>query len=105
MLIEIDEEDLGTLCICAVRYCQGRRTYMPDLVRSIVRPMLGKLSNKDIYVLIEDCKFQERCGLYGDELIDKPDWIKWKSELEHEYERRKEEEYDNRNRRGDKRTD
>lgn len=84
----MNTDDLGTLCICAIRYCQGRRTYMPDLVRSIVRPLLRELSDRDIYVMIDDCDFQDRCNLYGDELIDKPGWIEWKKELLNEKKRR-----------------
>ena len=74
--VDFAPQDLGTLCICAIRYCMGRQTYMPDLVRGIVRPLLPKLSDKDIGVLHDDCLFQERMLLWGDEQIDKPGWIK-----------------------------
>ena len=85
----IDREKLGVLCICALRYCQGRETYMPDLVRGIVRPYLKAVTDKDLGVMIEDCAFQERMNLYGDERIDKPGWIRWAEELKAEQERRK----------------
>ena len=88
MKIDISQEDFGTLCICAIRYCHGRQTYMPSLVRSIVRPHLSELSDKDINVMIDDCGFQERMNLYGDERIDKPNWIKWDLELRKEWARR-----------------
>ena len=84
----LDKDDFGTLAICAVRYCQGRQTYMPDLVRSIVRPRLKELSDEDLSVMIEDCHFQERTNLYGDERIDKPGWMRWKADLISEKERR-----------------
>ena len=87
--LEID--DFGTLAICAIRYCYGRQTYMPDLVRGIIRPHLRELSDKDLTVMIEDCDFQERMHLYGDERIDKPGWLKWKAELIAEKERRTDE--------------
>ena len=86
--MNIDEENLGTLCICAIRYCQGRQTYMPDLVRSIVRPLLPKLTDKTIHVMAEDCESQKEMELYGDENIDKPGWLKWEQELQKEKERR-----------------
>lgn len=35
-----------------------------------------------------ECDFQERCDLYGDERIDKPGWLKWKADLMKENERR-----------------
>ena len=81
MKIEISQEDFGTLCICAIRYCHGRQTYMPSLVRSIVRPHLSEFSDKDLAVMIDDCGFQGRMNLYGDERIDKPGWLKWYEEL------------------------
>lgn len=85
-LIEFDmlQDDIGTLCICALRYAMGRQTYMPGLVRDIVRTLLPKLSYKDICVLVEDCVFQSRMNLYGDEYIDKPGWIEWKNEVKAE---------------------
>ena len=86
-----EQDDFGTLAICAIRYCHGRQTCMPDLVRSIVRPHLKELSDKDLNVMIDDCDFQERMHLYGDERIDKPGWLKWKDELIAEKERRTDE--------------
>ena len=88
MIKNITQEDFGTLAICATRYCQGRQTYMPDLVRGIIAPHLPDLSDKDLGVMIEDCDFQERYHLYGDERIDKPGWIRWKELLMAEKERR-----------------
>lgn len=62
---------------------------MPDIVRSIVRPRLKDLEDGCIKIMLDDCDFQERFELYGDEKIDKPDWIKWKNELQEEYDRRR----------------
>ena len=84
----LDLQDLGTLCICALRYCHGRQTYMPSMVRDIVRPLLPLLSDKDIGVMVNDCDFQRRMELYGDEHIDKPGWLKWEQELIAEQARR-----------------
>ena len=86
---KLDQDDFGTLCICAIRYCQGRRTYMPSLMRDIIRPHLKELSDKDLGVMIDDCGFQRRFHLYGDPMIDKPGWIEWEQELLKERERRK----------------
>ena len=90
-MIKLQIEDFSSLAICAIRYCHGRMTYMPDLVRNIIRPHLKELSDKDLNVMIEDCDFQERMQLYGDERIDKPGWLRWKSELIEERERRTDE--------------
>ena len=83
----ISQEDFGTLCICALRYCHGRRTYMPSLVQEIVDGHLKELSDKDIKVMVEDCQFQRRMDLYGDE-CDKVDWLKWEQKVKDEFERR-----------------
>ena len=87
-MIKLQEENFATLAICAIRYCQGRQTYMPDLVREIIRPHLKEIDDKDLAVMIDDCRFQRSMNLYGDEHIDKPDWLKWEETLLKEKERR-----------------
>lgn len=89
MKIDISQDNFGTLCIDAIRYCMGRQTYMPDLVRSIVRPLLPKIADRELSVMIEDCGFQRRMNIYGDEKIDKPGWLEWEQVLLKEKERRK----------------
>ena len=88
-MIIIDQDDLGVLCVCAIRYCHGRETYMPGLVQTIVRKHLSELSNRDVSVMLRDCEFQREMKLWGDERIDKPGWIKWEETLKEEAERRK----------------
>ena len=90
MSIKISEEQLGILAICALRYCQGRRTYMPSLVQQIVGSHLSELRDKDINVMVEDCQFQRKMNLYGDN-CDKVDWLKWEERVIAESRRRKEE--------------
>lgn len=84
----IDNDDFGTIAICAIRYCQGRQTYMPSLVQRILKPFLPRLSDKDLAVMLDDCEHQRKFNLYGDPVIDKPDWLKWKEALEAEKKRR-----------------
>lgn len=88
MVKNVTAEDFGTLAICAIRYCQGRQTYMFDLVSSIIAPHLHDISDKDLGVMIEDCEFQERMDLFGDKRIDMPGWIRWRELLEAEKQRR-----------------
>jgi len=88
MKINIPQDDFGTLCICATRYCRGRQTYMPSLVQGICEAHLMEFSDKTLNVMIEDCDFQERMHLYGDECIDKPDWLRWQGALLAEKKRR-----------------
>lgn len=92
MKVDISQDSFGTLCICALRYCQGRQTYMPGLVRGIARAHLSEISDNDLAVMLNDCRDQEKMpGLYGDPLIDKPGWLKFRADLEAEQERRKHE--------------
>lgn len=89
MKISIDSEKFGLLCVCAIRYCQGRKTYMPDLVRRIVEPYLPKLEDRDIGVMLADCDFQLDMNLYGNDRIDKPAWLEWEKKIKAEAERRR----------------
>lgn len=86
--VTLKMDDFATLCICAIRYCHGRQTYMPDLVRSIVKPYISLFDNNDITVMLDDCDFQRRFNLYGDDRIDKPGWIDWEQFLAEELNRR-----------------
>ena len=89
--INISQDDFGTLCICAIRYCQGRQTYMPSLVQGICREHFKELSDRDILVTLDDCRFQKQMDLYGDPNIDKPNWLRWKEDLLAEQKRRQRE--------------
>ena len=87
MKIEIRQEDFATICICAIRYCHGRKTYMPSLVMEIVGRHLSELSDRDIKVMYDDCRFMNLSD-YGDEVIDKPNWLLWEKKLKEEVGRR-----------------
>lgn len=86
--IKTEQLDLDALCICAVRYCQGRETYMPGLIREIVIRYLDRLSDKAVNALLLDAKAQADCGMYGNDRIDKPGWLEFKRKLEEEKRRR-----------------
>ena len=75
--LEVDDQDFGTICICALRYSMGRQTYMPSLVRDFIRPLLPKICSKSLLVMINDCEEQARCGNYGHPDIDRPGWVEW----------------------------
>lgn len=72
-MIDISKEDFGTLCVCALRYCHGRQTYMPGLVQEIVSTHFGDLTDKDLKVIADDERFQREMNLWGDK-CDKVDW-------------------------------
>ena len=90
MIVDISEQDFGTICICAIRYCQGRQSYMPSLVQRIVKEHLSCISDNTLRVMAEDCKFQKNMDLYGDDMIDKPGWIAWEEMIREEIRKREE---------------
>ena len=73
MTIDISQDDFGTLCICALRYCHGRRTYMPSLVQTIVMRHFKDLADRDLKVIADDERFQSDMSLWGD-TCDEVDW-------------------------------
>lgn len=80
-MIDISQEDFGTLCVCALRYCHGRRTYMPTLVQEIVQSHFKDLSEKDLKVIADDERFQTEYNLWGDG-CDLTAWMKFYRALE-----------------------
>ena len=87
-MVKVDPEDFGTLCICAIRYCFGRQTYMPSMVQDIVLQHLHEIRDGDLKILLEDCVFQRNMDLYGDPTIDKPGWLRFWEKVKAEAERR-----------------
>ena len=50
-----DSEYFRSVLICAVRYCLGRRTYMPgDVTGWIMSQCSGVMTKKDLYVMRRD---------------------------------------------------
>jgi hypothetical protein len=74
-MIDISKEDFGTLCICALRYCYGRRTYMPSLVQEIVSEHFRDLDNGSLVVIANDEAYQRGADLWG----DKYDKVRWEN--------------------------
>ena len=88
--VKFTPEEFGRLAVCAIRYCQGRQTYMPSLIISTLKPHIAELTDKDLQVMINDCDYQAQLDLYGSETIDKPGWLEWKDILIQEQKRREE---------------
>ena len=89
MKTTISKEDFGLLCVCAIRYCMGRETYMPELIQGIVKENLKNITDKDLGVMISDCEWQKDVGMYGDPYMDKPGWQLFAKKLKEEQERRR----------------
>ena len=83
--MKIDNDDFGILAVCSIRYCRGRQTYMPRLVRGIVKAHLSEISDKDLQVLINDCGY----ALKWEDELEPKEWAEWKNMLIAEQNRRK----------------
>lgn len=65
------DDDFGAVLNCAVRYCLGRRTYMPQLVTGYIVPLLPCLSYRTLAVFLQDI---DSADDLGDPNIDEPKW-------------------------------
>lgn len=60
-------DHFGAVCNCAVRYCLGRRTYMPSLVCGYITPFLPEMSDNTLACFERDIAERKRTGFdYGD---------------------------------------
>lgn len=89
MINIFNTDDFCLVCICAVRYCLGRRTYMPWSVMSFIKQFLPALSDNTLYVMARDIAEADNLG---DAEIDAPMWAAFLAEIEKEWKRRKSDE-------------
>lgn len=82
-------KDFGFVCICAVRYCLGRRTYTPGAVTGFIKTFLPALDDNTLYVMARDITEADDLG---DAEIDAPMWAEFLAEIEKERKRRKNDE-------------
>lgn len=86
-IIELNREDYGSLCICAVRYCLGRKTYLPSNIQRIISSTIGYLTDKDLQVIQSDIKKHggptRDVDAYGD-YTDYKDWCNFLNTVESE---------------------
>lgn len=87
----ISKHDFGLVAICAIRYCHGRKSYMPSLIQNICKEHIQDFTDKDLQVMLNDCDEQKRISNYGDDVIDRPGWLRWHQILLEERERRRHE--------------
>lgn len=78
--IPANSADLGSVFICAVRYCLGRATYMPHLVIDFITPYVPHLENRTLSVLIRDIRDAKSYGMD----CDKTAWTAFLKRLEEE---------------------
>ena len=79
-------DEFGAVLNCAVRYCIGRRTYMPKLVVDVIRPLLPALTGKTLWCFERDIEGADNYGADYDE----EEWMQFLSEVKAEIARRNE---------------
>lgn len=66
-MVDPANDDFGAVCNCAVRYCLGRRSYMPSLVCGYIIPLLPELTDKTLDCFERDIAERKRTGFdFGD---------------------------------------
>ena len=66
-MVEPTSDDFGAICNCTVRYCLGRRSYMPSLVCGYITPLLPELTDKTLDCFERDIAERKRTGFdFGD---------------------------------------
>lgn len=78
--------DFSTICVCAVRYALGRRTYMPRLVQDFIAANIDMVDSNGIACMIRDIRDYggvgtHRPSAYGD-LHDYENWMSFLYKLE-----------------------
>lgn len=80
MAIPYGDDEFGAVLNCAIRYCIGRRTYMPDLVTDwIRRNCKGALNIRTVFAMLRDIAEAGPDGLGAE--CDVETWRRFEKEL------------------------
>lgn len=82
--IDARDDNFGAVLNCAVRYSLGRRSYMPYLVISFIKPLVPELSTKTLWAIRADINSAHKFDGLGDPQIDAPMWIALRDEVQKE---------------------
>lgn len=82
-MIDPRNDDFGAICNCAIRYCLGRRTYMPTIVIGFITPYLPVVSDKTLWCFERDIEEHGKLGL---------DWMRFLKAVKDEIAKREQEE-------------
>lgn len=82
-------DGFGAVCNCAVRYCFGRRSYMPSLVCGYITPLLPELTDKTLACFERDIAERKRTGFDFGDSCDYETWDAFYNAVCKEIERRK----------------
>lgn len=88
-LIDPANDDFGAVCNCAVRYCLGRRSYMPSLVCGYITSLLTELTDRTLDCFERDIAERKRAGFDFGDSCDYETWDAFYKAVCREIERRK----------------
>lgn len=91
-MVDPASDDFGSVCNCAVRYCLGRRSYMPSFVCGYITPILPKLTDKTLDCFERDIAERKRTGFDFGDSCDYETWDTFYKAVCNEIERRKSDE-------------
>lgn len=83
-------DDFGAVCDCAVRYCLGRRSYMPSLVCRYIISLLPNLTDNTLDCFERDIAERKRTGFDFGDSCDYETWDAFYKAVCKEIEGRKE---------------
>lgn len=88
-MVEPTNDDFGAVCNCAIRYCLGRRSYMPSLVCGYITPLLPELTDRTLECFERDIAERKRTGFYFSDSYDYKTWDAFYKAVCNEIKRRK----------------
>lgn len=88
VMIAPSSDEFGAVCNCAVRYCLGRRSYMPSLVCRYITALLPELTGKTLDCFERDIAERKRTGFDFGDFCDYETWDAFYKAVCKEIERR-----------------
>jgi transcriptional regulator with XRE-family HTH domain len=88
-VVDPTNDDFGAVCNCAVRYCLGRRSYMPSFVCGYITPLLPELTDKTLDCFERDIAERKMAGFDFGDSCDYETWDMFYKAVYNEIERRK----------------
>lgn len=89
-MVDPASDDFGSVCNCAVRYCLGRRSYMPSIICRYIIPLLPELTDKTLDCFERDIAERKRAGFDFGDSCDYETWDAFYKAVCKEIEGRKE---------------
>ena len=90
VMIDPSVDRFGAVCNCAVRYCLGRRSYMPSLVCGYLTTLLSELDDNTLACFERDIDERKKDEFSFGDACDYETWDAFYKAVYKEIERRKE---------------